>query len=158
MVKSYNKVTKENEKEIVTLYKQGFSSCQIAKKQNRSSAGVRLVLRRNKIELRTQSEANIISEDVRRGETHFNYGDGFSEHKGQVYFNLNHNRVKYSHYIWCITNGIGQVPKHMIIHHIDGNFRNNNPENLILLDQSTHMKVHAMINDEKFLDKIKTED
>jgi hypothetical protein len=36
----------------------------------------------------------------------------------------------------------GKIPKGFIIHHIDGNNKNNSIENLKLLTQSEHIKLH----------------
>jgi len=143
-------VNKEIEKEIINLYESKLSSNQISKKLKRSSSGIRLILRRNNINLRTKSEANLICKDVKRGKEHFNWNGGKSFHKGQVYINLNHKRVKESHYNWCIANQFPIIPKGMIIHHADCNKFNNAPENLIMIDQSTHVKLHVAIEDEKF--------
>jgi len=138
------------EKEIIKLYESGLSSVQIGKKLNKSNSGIRLILRRNNIKIRSQSKANLICKDVRRGLKHSNWKGGKTFHKGQVYIRIHNKRVKESHYNWCITNSMLSVPKNMIIHHIDCNPHNNDSKNLILLDQSTHVKVHNMIGEQKF--------
>jgi len=51
------------------------------------------------------------------------------------------------------------LPKNRIIHHKDCNPHNNNPNNLVCIDQSTHVKAHKMLDDLKFkiyLEKCKT--
>ena len=138
------------EKEIIKLYESGLSSVQIGKKLNKSNSGIRLILRRNNIKIRTQSKANLICEDVRRGKEHFNWTGGKTFHRGQVYIRVNHKRVKESHYNWCVTNQMLIVPKGMIIHHIDCNSYNNDSKNLLLIDQSTHVNIHRAIEEEKF--------
>ena len=144
-------VTKEDAKKIVELYEKGLSSIQIAKKFNRSSSGIRLILRKSNIEIRNKAEANKLSSSVKRNKEHHRWKNGFSFHKGQVYRNLNHKRVKESHYQWCIANFLSRIPVGMIIHHIDCNPKNNNPKNLVLLDQSTYVKLHRAIGDNRML-------
>lgn len=52
-----------------------------------------------------------------------------------------------SHYIWCSQpNNFDRVPKGCVIHHLDLNPQNNNPENLQLLDIRTHNQFHYKIN------------
>ena len=39
---------------------------------------------------------------------------------------------------------VTKLPKGYVIHHKDGNHDNNAPENLILLDKSTHILIHRL--------------
>lgn len=48
---------------------------------------------------------------------------------------------KYARIIWEEHNGVKIPPGHHI-HHIDGNYRNNNPENLQLLTPEEHLQLH----------------
>lgn len=43
-------------------------------------------------------------------------------------------------HIW--ESNFGKIPKGMVIHHIDGNTKNNSIENLRLMTQSDHLKLH----------------
>jgi len=52
-----------------------------------------------------------------------------------------------SHPNWCSqSENFYRVPKGFVIHHLDLNPRNNNPENLIILDNLTHNKLHNQIS------------
>ena len=148
-------VTKKDTEFIIKSYTNGGSSRQIAKILNRCPSGIRLILRKNDIEIRTRSEANKISLLIKRGKEHFNWSGGRTFHKGQVYIRINYKRVKESHYNWCIANGLLCVPKGMIIHHRDCDPYNNKPENLLMLDQGTHVNAHRYLDDLKFENALK---
>lgn len=145
-----SKVTIQDTEKIKKLYESGLSSRQIAKLFGRSSSGIRVILNKTNIEMRTMSYANKISASVKRGSKHFNWAGGKTFHKGQMYINIQHTRVKESHYIWCKANNMISVPLGCVIHHIDGNPKNNDADNLILLDQSYHVKLHKKLEDVKF--------
>tara|TARA_Y100000034_G_C6652299_1_gene285557 strand:- start:357 stop:599 length:243 start_codon:yes stop_codon:yes gene_type:complete len=38
--------------------------------------------------------------------------------------------------------GLKEIPKGRVIHHIDGNKRNNDPDNLVLVPKRIHNKLH----------------
>lgn len=43
---------------------------------------------------------------------------------------------------WCLANGFYRVPPNTMIHHIDQNPLNNNPNNLQLMTKDFHNKLH----------------
>jgi HNH endonuclease len=45
--------------------------------------------------------------------------------------------------VYCENNGITEVPKGYVIHHIDENIDNNTIDNLLMLTISDHMKLHS---------------
>lgn len=49
-----------------------------------------------------------------------------------------------SRYIW--EKNYGKIPKGMIIHHVNGNKKDNRIENLQLLTFQEHMKIHKKLN------------
>lgn len=53
---------------------------------------------------------------------------------------------KISHKIYTSQpNNFYRVPRGMVIHHLDLNANNNNPSNLMMLDWSSHAKLHNQI-------------
>ena len=71
-------------------------------------------------------------------------------HKGQIpvnYIDGKWNKrkrlsSKKIHKIWCEENHFHRVPDAMIIHHIDFDPKNNNPNNLLMLPRDFHSKMH----------------
>jgi hypothetical protein len=51
------------------------------------------------------------------------------------------NIVREHRVVWERTHGM-KIPKGYVIHHIDGNGHNNDPDNLILMSVSDHVKLH----------------
>lgn len=53
----------------------------------------------------------------------------------------------YEHIIsYCEHNGLSEIPKGMVVHHMDENKQNNHPDNLILLSIQDHRRIHAWLN------------
>lgn len=48
-----------------------------------------------------------------------------------------HNRV------WCLALNIPRIPKGFYVHHVDGNKRNNDINNLALVTHTLHNRIHA---------------
>jgi hypothetical protein len=44
--------------------------------------------------------------------------------------------------IWCENNHLAAIPQGWVIHHINLNPMNNNPDNLCLLDKKSHSQLH----------------
>jgi len=151
-----SKLSKEDIQTITNLYKEGESSTIISKKFNVCSTTIRKYLRLNNNQIRTRSKANLISKVVKRGTSHFNWIGGRTFHRGQIYIRHNHKRIKESHYNWCLANQMLCIPKGMIIHHRDGNCRNNNADNLIMIKQSTHVKAHEAFENLKLAEYLKS--
>jgi hypothetical protein len=82
-----------------------------------------------------------------------NFNDGYVANlKGKKRFKVyksKHHRSNYMGYVlrsivaYEAYNGV-QVPRNMEVHHKDGNTLNDNRENLVLLTNSEHQKIHAI--------------
>jgi hypothetical protein len=63
------------------------------------------------------------------------------------YIWTNHKRIPISNFVWCSqSENLPHLPKGFVIHHIDLNAENNEHKNLLLLDKSSHLKLHNQIN------------
>jgi len=51
-------------------------------------------------------------------------------------------RVFYHHVIMCEALGLTSIPKGFLVHHLDGNGKNNSIHNLALMTLSAHGKLH----------------
>ena len=49
--------------------------------------------------------------------------------------------------VMCQALGLTELPKGFVVHHIDGNKKNNNIDNLALITTSGHGKLHSLIRD-----------
>ncbi len=76
------------------------------------------------------------------GKIPWSYIDGRSKHP------ITRKKIRkktLAHINWCEANNIHRVPDGCVIHHIDLNPENNNPENLQLLEDSYHRSLHNHI-------------
>ena len=48
--------------------------------------------------------------------------------------------------VFCENAGLTEIPKGYVVHHIDGNKHNNTPDNLALITNAGHTKLHAIQN------------
>ncbi len=55
---------------------------------------------------------------------------------------INGKKVLEHRLVWIINNGLSEIPDKMVIHHIDENKLNNDINNLCLLSNSDHSKLH----------------
>ncbi len=62
---------------------------------------------------------------------------------GEKYISTKTKNKKYLHHIvWCKENNIHRIPDGCIIHHINRDTSNNSPENLQLMTQDFHLRLH----------------
>ena len=54
--------------------------------------------------------------------------------------------IYYHHYVWCINMGITEIPKGYVVHHIDLDKTNNDINNLALMTNSAHSKLHRRLD------------
>lgn len=52
--------------------------------------------------------------------------------------------IFYHHLVICEALGLTEMPKGFVVHHIDGNKKNNNISNLCLLQMGAHTKLHQL--------------
>lgn len=88
-----------------------------------------------------QSEAKI--KFYKEGGIHWNYIDGRSKNIKAVKFIKG---IRESHLNYCKSNRMHYIPKGFVIHHLDTNPMNNEPNNLILMQQGDHLSLHSKIN------------
>lgn|SRR3990167_2932192 len=73
----------------------------------------------------------------------YNKGKGSLNSNGYKMLQIDGNGIPEHHYVWCSQSGnLPFVPKGFVIHHIDQNKLNNNPNNLFLISRSDHLKLH----------------
>lgn len=53
--------------------------------------------------------------------------------------------IYYHHYVWCLEMGWTEIPKGYVIHHIDFDKTNNNINNLALMTNEAHTRLHQII-------------
>lgn len=106
---------------------------------------------------RTEEQKNSISEknkgknyspetQFKRGQIAWNYIDGRSKNgesqRGRTQRHDGKIVIK-AHLVWCSQPGnLNYIPKGFVIHHIDGNHHNNDLNNLFLMAQADHAKMH----------------
>ena len=88
-----------------------------------------------------------------KGENHQNYkevlddGAGYlMEHRPEWWTSRNTSAYVYQHHI-VIAKALGltEIPKGFVVHHVDGNTKNNDISNLALLNMGGHAKWHLML-------------
>lgn len=88
----------------------------------------------------------------KKGNLHHNYKEHIKVSGGYIAIecpswytgNRHHNKQLEHIIVYCDREGLTEIPKGFIIHHIDFNKLNNDPDNLIMLSISDHMKIHAI--------------
>jgi hypothetical protein len=56
-------------------------------------------------------------------------------------------RILESHFVWCMQPGnLPYVPKGFVIHHYNGDSKDNSPSNLLLISKTDHNKAHNIIS------------
>ena len=66
-----------------------------------------------------------------------------------------HNGIQMSEHsrILCILLGIDRIPKHMVVHHMDGDTMNNDSDNLILMSVTAHNRLHPADTETEIKDR-----
>lgn len=87
------------------------------------------------------------------GDAHHNYKGVISDKKGyhiilkpDWYTGRKRSKhVFYHHYVYCLANGLTEIPIGYDVHHKDENKLNNAIENLQLLSRSEHARLHQQL-------------
>lgn len=82
---------------------------------------------------------------LKKGHIPWNKRDGKSESRYRPIKLINGRRVYVSHIIWCKHNH-PYVPKGFVIHHIDLNPSNNKINNLVIMPNDLHDRLHKEIS------------
>jgi hypothetical protein len=85
----------------------------------------------------------------RTGEEHHNYKGACSDHKGYLtvirpdWYESKNRRVFQHHVVMAQALGLRRIPQGWDVHHIDKNGENNDLENLALVTNSGHQRIHG---------------
>ena len=87
------------------------------------------------------------------GEHHPNYKELVADGHGYLMIlkpewytsRLNAKHIYYHHYVMCMYMGLSEIPQGMVVHHIDFDKTNNNIDNLALMTNCAHSKLHQVI-------------
>lgn len=83
------------------------------------------------------------------GAAHHNFKGACSDNNGYLtvvtpdWYDKDARRVFLHHVVYAKAHGLPRVPKHMVIHHIDGDPLNNSVKNLQMLTPGEHSALHA---------------
>lgn len=77
-----------------------------------------------------------------RGHNRRNVGTGWTQ-QGYVYFSLGGKTTAFHRYVFETYYGV-TLERGQVVHHIDGNALNNDPENLAVMSISEHMRLHRL--------------
>jgi transposase len=135
-------IPEEHKKEIVNLYKQGFTYEEIGKMFNRTKQSIYDLLKRH----------NLI---VPRKFLPFFMVDGMRfSINSQGYYACRTKKLRLHIYLWEKENG--KKPDGYDLHHIDGDKSNNNLSNLLLVNHKEHGRLHFKKISDEDIKKIKT--
>lgn len=87
------------------------------------------------------------------GNKHHNYKGLVSDGKGYLMIlkpdwytgRKGCKHIFYHHYVWCIAMGWTEIPEGYVIHHIDLDKTNNNINNLALMTNEAHSRLHKLL-------------
>jgi len=128
------------------------SSVKIAKKYGCSKKYVLDKLKEFGIDTRTAGQTRKLH--YKNGGVHPMQGKRkiVHHHDGYDYLYIGNGKYQSVHRLVWISANNQEIPRGYQVHHIDGNKRNNNPDNLILLSEREHKKLHRA---QERLEKIK---
>ena len=83
------------------------------------------------------------SEGVKKNsEARYGYSqEGWNEY-GYKVMSIRGKRILEHHYVWMNANRFWYIPEGYVVHHVDQDKLNNNPNNLVLLTRAQHTDVH----------------
>jgi len=151
----YNKSTQKIEEKVIDLYiVEELGSVTIGKKLDISKTTVLRILKRNNISMRTISESGRklyqngykhpmqkLGPKKKKHDTCGRSSKGpFMSKDGYIHIWKDNKVKRYHRWIWEELNG--KIPEGYVIHHEDGDKMNNNIQNLEMIKNSEHTKLH----------------
>lgn len=86
----------------------------------------------------------------KKGQKAWNFQHGTK--KKRKFVNVNKKSILNSHFIWCSQpENLNYVPKGFVIHHLNNNSVDDNPNNLIMLPDGFHKSFHNRIAGEDLI-------
>lgn len=160
----YIPVSEQEHKEIVELFHSDFGAKTIMQKYNRDYSTIKkiwlTVYHEGQFKARTSrlcrlhkmGEKNPMS--GKTGMLHHNAVEKGINSAGYImvfapewYTGKKDGGRVYEHIlVYCEHNGYGEIPKGMVVHHLDEDKQNNHPDNLILISIQDHRRIHAWLN------------
>lgn len=86
-----------------------------------------------------------LNEETKNRISRAKYKGGYINKKGYKIIRINRRKVLEHHLMWMQANNFYRIPKECVIHHVNGNKLDNNPENLVLLPRDFHTKLEWKI-------------
>ena len=116
-----------------------------SKKRNKGLKGVQVSYRKGKTwgEIWGEKESKKMKENLSRKK----WTGNWHKNQGGYLRRVNRKTKKenlYHHHIWMKENNKRKIPRGFLIHHIDGNILNNNPNNLQLMSFQNHTRLHHL--------------
>ena len=81
---------------------------------------------------------------LKKGNKPSNYKNGLSQRGYEVIY-IDNKRYFVHRLEWMKKSGFYHIPKQCVVHHINGNKIDNRHENLVLLPNDVHMKLHGLV-------------
>ncbi len=87
----------------------------------------------------------------KKGHPAWNKGHGLGKNYKAISKRINGKKVLISHLVWLENNPNDKIKHNEVIHHVDGNPRNNRIENLNKMLRSNHVKFHMELLKNKII-------
>jgi len=89
------------------------------------------------------------------GEKHWKWKGGRIIKNGYSKILFNGKYILEHHLNWCIANNFLYIPKGMVVHHKNEDKLDNNPENLVLLPNNYHTKLHWEVEKQQGINRFR---
>jgi hypothetical protein len=151
------KIPDDRHGEIVCLYRQEYTMRELRRMFSASATTIRKILMNAGEKIRSREETWKLARQLRRcsernsGTGNPNYGIPVSDERKKrlsiAHMTESPSRLAYqqrARKIWASVNGI--IPEKYVIHHIDGDWKNNDINNLRAVSVAEHMRIHKAKN------------